>query len=145
MSDQRVQERQSMFHDSYQSDPRLLPVSALAYIGDSVYELHTRLKMLAVTQGKSKGIHRQTIAKVNATAQSDAAHRLLDRLTEEELLVFKRGRNAHTRSMAKNAAAADYQTATGLETLIGFLFLMKREDRLDELFSIIDADDSSDI
>ena len=124
-----------MFDDSYKGDPRLLSTSILAYIGDGVFELYTRLYMIEHEEGKVKGIHQRTIGKVNAKAQAAAAHKLLDSLTEEELLVFKRGRNTHSRSMAKNADPVDYQVATGFETLIGYLYLMRREDRLKELFA----------
>ena len=126
-----------MLDYDYQGDPRLLPTSILAYIGDGVYELYMRLDIIGHEQGQVKGIHHKTIARVNAKAQSIAAHKLLDLLTPEELLVFKRGRNAHSRSMAKNADPADYQVATGLETLIGYLYLMKEKTRLKELMSII--------
>lgn len=127
-----------MFDHAYQGDPRLLSTSILAYIGDGVYELYTRLYMIEHEEGKVKGIHQRTIGKVNAKAQAAAAHKLLDSLTEEELLVFKRGRNAHSRSMAKNADPVDYQVATGFETLIGYLYLMRREDRLKEIFTKIE-------
>ena len=127
-----------MFDYAYQGDPRLLSTSILAYIGDGVYELYTRLYMIEHQEGKVKGIHQRTIGKVNAKAQAAAAHKLLDSFTEEELLVFKRGRNTHSRSMAKNADPVDYQVATGLETLIGYLYLMRREDRLKELFTKIE-------
>ena len=126
-----------MFDYTYQGDPRLLPTSILAYIGDGVYELYTRLHMIDHDRGKVKGIHQKTISLVNAKSQAAAARRLLDSLTEEELLVFKRGRNAHSRSMAKNADPVDYQVATGFETLIGYLYLTRNESRLMELFKKI--------
>lgn len=126
-----------MFDYTYLGDPRLLPTSILAYIGDGVYELYTRLDIIGQEPGQVKGIHQKTIARVCAKAQADAVRRLQDFLTDEELLVFKRGRNTHSRSMAKNADPVDYQVATGFETLIGYLYLLKREDRLKELFERI--------
>lgn len=126
-----------MFEDAYKGDPRLLPTSILAYVGDSIYELYTRLYIINHEQGQIKGVHHKTIARVNAKAQATAARKLLDSLTEEELQVFKRGRNTHSHSMAKNADPVDYQVATGFETLIGYLFLMKKEDRLKEIFTLI--------
>ncbi len=122
-----------MLDYTYKGDPRLLPTSILAYIGDGVYELYTRLDMIDHEQGQVKGIHHRTIARVNAKAQAAAAYKLMDSLTEEELLVFKRGRNTHSHSMAKNADPVDYQVATGFETLIGYLYLMNQKIRLKEL------------
>lgn len=122
-----------MFDNAYQGDPRLLPTAILAYVGDSIYELYIRLYIINHEQGQIKGVHHKTIARVNAKAQATAARKLLDSLTEEELQVFKRGRNTHSHSMAKNADPVDYQVATGFETLIGYLFLTKKEDRLNEI------------
>jgi len=129
-----------MLDYTYQGDPRLLPTSILAYIGDGVYELYMRLYIIDHEQGQVKGIHHKTIARVNAKAQAAAAYQLMESLTEEERQVFKRGRNTHSRSMAKNADPVDYQVATGFETLIGYLYLTDRKDRLKELFQKITED-----
>jgi len=122
-----------MFDYKYQGDPRLLPTSVLAYIGDAVFELYTRLFVIENDEGHVKGIHHKTIALVNAKAQAGAARKIMDVLTDEELHVFKRGRNAHSHSMAKNMDPVDYQVATGFETLIGYLYLLNRGERLKEI------------
>lgn len=124
-----------MIQHTCQGDPRLLPATVLAYIGDSVFELYTRLYVVDHCESQVKGIHRKTISIVSAKAQAAGMRRILDTLTEEEVLIFKRGRNTHTRSMAKNADAADYQVATGFETLIGYLYLTGNEDRLYTILS----------
>lgn len=126
-----------MFDYSYNGDPRQLPASVLAYIGDAVFELYTRLNVIEKTHGNVKGIHHKTIMLVNAKAQAAAAYRVMGSLTEEEVSIFKRGRNSHSKSMAKNANPADYQAATGFEALIGFLYLMHEDGRLKEILSYI--------
>ena len=126
-----------MFDFTYNGDPRELPASVLAYIGDAVFELYTRLNVIDDTHGQVKGIHHKTISLVNAKAQANAAYKIMELLTGEEINVFKRGRNNHSKSMAKNANPADYQAATGFEALIGYLYLVKREDRLREILSFI--------
>lgn len=126
-----------MLDFTYNGDPRQLPASVLAYIGDAVFELYTRLNVIDITQGQVKGIHHKTISMVNAKAQAAAAYKAMEMLDDEEINIFKRGRNNHSKSMAKNANPADYQAATGFETLIGYLYLMKREERLKEILFFI--------
>ncbi len=126
-----------MFDYSYLGDPRMLPSSVLAYIGDAVFELYTRLYVINNADGQIKSLHHRTIKMVNAKSQANYARDLLDKLSENELQIFKRGRNTHSKSMAKNADPADYQVATGFETLIGYLYLNKEEDRLKEIFELI--------
>lgn len=124
-------------------DIREVPASVLAYIGDSVYELHIRLYVALRSHQKSGAIHRQAIAYVSASAQAKAARLLLVELSEEEAAVFRRGKNSNPGSVAKNASPSDYKYATGLEAVIGYLFLQDNISRLDELLSrivsVIDA------
>lgn len=114
-------------------DIREVPTSALAYVGDAVYELYVRSHIVSRNGGQSGVLHRKAVKYVSATAQAHAIRILHDELTEEEQNVFRRGKNGHQGSMAKNASPADYKYATGLETLIGYLYLDGREERLDEL------------
>ena len=103
----------------------------LAYLGDTVYDLYVRSHL--VEQGGRVGkMHRQAIRLVCAKAQAEALNRIQDELTEEEANVVRRARNVH-QSPPKNADPADYQKATGLEALIGFLYASGREERLGEL------------
>lgn len=100
----------------------------LAYLGDTVYDLYVRAHL--VEQGGRVGnMHRQAIRLVCARAQAEALGRIQDELTEEEASVVRRARNVH-QSPPKNADPADYQKATGLEALIGFLYASGREERL---------------
>lgn len=118
-----------MIRPEFTQDWRELPVSTLAYIGDAVYELYVRLALLK-TGGHSGDLHRKTIKLVKASAQAAAANQILGQLTEAESAVFRRGRNNQPTSQSKNADPVDYRVATGLETLIGYLYLSQQDERL---------------
>ena len=85
----------------------------------------------------SKGLHRETVSRVCAVAQSKAVRCIMESLSEEELAVYKRGRNAKVNSVPKHADISDYHAATGLETLFGYLYLKGETDRINELFDMI--------
>lgn len=108
----------------------------LAYIGDCVYELFVRTYLLSGGKQPVNKLHKSAIKLVNASKQAEYAHFLLDRLTEEELGVYKRGRNTNSKP-PKNADLADYKAATGFEALIGYLYLMRRSERIVELLNIV--------
>ncbi len=116
-------------------DPRSLNSLALAYMGDSVYEAYIREKVLATQTVKVNQLHRKAISWVKASAQAQLAHRLELLLTDEELDVLRRGRNAKSGHVPKNADVADYRLATGFEALIGHLYLSGQHDRL---YSLLD-------
>ena len=126
-----------MIRPTYQGDLREIPVSTLAYIGDAVYELYTRLALCQAGCGKSGELHRQTVRKVKASAQAQAARQLLPLLTEEEAAIFRRARNSQSGSSPKNADPVDYRVATGLEAVIGYLYLSQANDRLEHLMRMI--------
>ena len=109
----------------------------LAHVGDGVYELLTRTLLCEQGHTGVQELHRLTVARVRAQAQARAAERLLPLLTEEELALYKRGRNAHVNSVPHNAELADYHAATGLEALFGWLYLQGRLDRIDTLFAAL--------
>ena len=102
----------------------------LAYIGDAAYELVIR--SLVVEQGNApvNKLHKRSSRLVKAQAQAEAAVKLLDVFTEEELAVYKRGRNARSHTMAKNAEMTDYRMATGFEAVIGYLHLKQDYERM---------------
>lgn len=110
-------------------DLHTLSPLALAFVGDSVYSLMVRERLLAQANRPVNELHSQSVRDVRAEAQSAAMERLLPVLTEEEEAVFKRGRNAHS-----TRTGADYHRATGLEALFGYLYLAGRIDRVRELF-----------
>jgi len=115
----------------------LLPPLTLAYIGDAVYELRVRNYLVLKGITKVNVIHRQAVKFVNASTQSKLVAKLDLFLTAEEFAVLKRGRNAKSGRQPKNSDMIEYRRATGLEALIGYLFLSGKQDRLDDIFDIL--------
>ncbi len=103
---------------------------ALAYIGDGIYELVIRSVVVAQGNRQVKKLHQQTSRYVKAQAQSRMMETLLPLLTQEEEEIYRRGRNAKSYSVAKNASVHDYRRATGMEALLGYLYLNGELDRL---------------
>lgn len=109
----------------------------LAHMGDAVYELLVRTWLCARGKATGKGLHRATVALVCAPKQAELAQRILPLLTEEEQAVFRRGRNANVHSIPAHASRAQYQQATALEALLGWLHLSGRHDRVEQLFAVM--------
>lgn len=110
---------------------------ALAHVGDAVFELLIRTWACKNKALTSRNMHRTAVGFVNAHAQAEFSEKIIPALSEEELLVFKRGRNTKVNSIPKNAEISDYHAATGLETLMGYLYLKGRNDRIAGLFEIM--------
>lgn len=108
----------------------------LAYIGDAYYEVVVRTIEISKGNRQVNKLHRASTKLVNAATQARLAETLLDKLTDEEVSIYKRGRNAKANTSAKNASIGDYRKATGFEALIGYLYLSKREDRIMEIISV---------
>lgn len=108
----------------------------LAYIGDSVFDLVVRTILVERTNEPVNVLHRKSSGVVKAAAQTGFYHRIEEELTEEEHAVFKRGRNAKSHTTAKNATISDYRCATGVEALIGYLYLENRMERILELLRL---------
>jgi len=102
----------------------------LAYIGDGIYDLIIRTLVVSKGNQKVNHMHRETSEMVKAAAQSEMIEILLPELTEKETEVYKRGRNAKSATMAKNATMADYRRATGFEALMGYLYLNNEMERI---------------
>lgn len=118
-------------------NPALYPALVLAYIGDAVYEVYTREKLLGMHPDMpAYKLHKENIKYVKAAAQSDAMAVIEPVLSEAELAVYKRGRNAKSATVPKNANPADYRRATGFEALVGYLHLSGEQDRLKEIMEI---------
>ncbi len=113
----------------------------LAHLGDGVFELMVRSWLCLHGKATSKGLHRATVRYVAAPAQARAVEKILPLLEEAEQDVFRRGRNTSPHSVPQNASRADYQAATGLEALFGWLWLQGRTDRLNELFAVMMEDE----
>lgn len=114
-------------------DLRTYSPLTLAYLGDAVYELLIRTVLVKKGNCPVNQLHRRASSLVKASAQSGMMELLEPRLTEEELAVYKRGRNAHSPTMAKHATMADYRRATGFEALMGYLYLKEEYGRIMEL------------
>lgn len=116
-------------------DPKLLSPLALAFVGDGVYDLFVRERLVCEANRPVKKLNEEKVAIVRCSSQAKLVERLMPILTEEELDVLKRGRNAHTQHIPKNATSADYHSATALEALLGYLYLAGRIERIRELLS----------
>ena len=124
------------------SDAKQLSPLTLALIGDTVCDLYARVCLTDEFARSPRELHFAASRMVCAAGQAAAYRRMEQTLTPEETAIFKRGRNAHSGTMPKNASAADYHTATGLEALIGWLFLTGSDTRLSELMQYFLATDA---
>lgn len=118
-------------------NPKQLSPLNLAFIGDCIYEILVREMLVADANRPVKDLHRESVKYVSAKAQTQAYEKIKDLLTEEELAVYKRGRNAKVGHSPKSASESEYHCATGVEALFGYLYLNEKEDRIKELFRII--------
>ena len=116
--------------------PELLNPLVLAYIGDAVYELYIRMHIAKSGAAKTNALHKEATTFVSARAQAKILANIEDNLTEVEANIVRRGRNAHSNTIPKNASIADYKKATAFEALIGYLFLSKENERLEEIIKI---------
>ena len=114
----------------------------LAYVGDCVFELIVRTRLLADSGRKVKELHGLVVKHVCAAGQAALAQKILERLTEEELAVFKRGRNHRLPRVPKGSNPAEYGMSTAFETLIGYLYLIGETDRIRELTEFTFAQDT---
>lgn len=116
-------------------EAKLLNPLQLALIGDGVYEVFIRNYILSTdNQLSAHKIHKKAITYVKAKSQADIIHKLEEELTEDEFYVFKRGRNAKSATVPKNADVRDYRMATGFEALTGYLYLSGNKERLNYIF-----------
>lgn len=114
-----------------------LSMLALAHVGDAVYELLVRSMLAAQGPATVQELHRRTVSYVRAEAQAQAVRRILPMLDEDETAVYKRGRNSHVHGIPPHANPGEYHSATGLEALLGWLYLQGRTDRIRILFESI--------
>lgn len=104
-----------------------------AYIGDCVYELYIRTKLVNETKMKPHALHVESIKYVKASAQAEALEKIYEKLTEEEKDIVRRGRNAENHHLPKNSNVQEYMYSTAYEGLIGYLYLTKQTKRLQEI------------
>ncbi len=123
-------------HSEFQLEPRDIntyPPLTLAYLGDAVYEIIIRTLIVEEHEGSVNTLHRRSSKLVNANAQATLFSAIEDLLTEEEATAYRRGRNAKSHSVAKNASIHDYRMATGFEALMGYLYLTNQFPRAIDL------------
>ena len=109
----------------------------LAFIGDGIYEVF--LRSYIVSNNRSMSVHKlhvKTISYVRAHEQSNFMNKIIPNLDEEELSIYKRGRNAKSGTVPKNADVREYRNATGFEALMGYLYLTDKKERLEELLTM---------
>ncbi len=120
-----------------------IPPLALAYVGDAVWELEVRVTLIDCGERRPQQLHRLAVQKVKANAQADRLHRIADLLSERERAVVRRGRNAKSRSVPRSATVADYRASTGVEALLGYLYLSGSTDRLREIVQLLLMDEEN--
>lgn len=117
-------------------DVNTLSPGTLAFVGDAYFGLLVRTRLAEVNRPSGE-LHTESVKLVKASAQAKGFEAIKEMLTEKEMSVFKRGRNAHVHSIPKNSSVRDYHIATGLETLFGYLHLSGENERAEEIFNII--------
>lgn len=120
-------------------NPKQLSPLNLAFIGDCIYEILVREELVTSANRPVNDLHRESVKYVSAKAQTEAFEKIKDMLTEEEMAVYKRGRNAKVGHSPKSATQGEYHCATGVEALFGYLYLTEQLDRIKKLFSQINS------
>ncbi len=115
------------------TEVKLMPPLTWAYVGDCVYELYVRTKLVNETKLKPHELHIKAIGYVKAKSQAEKLKSIYDELTDEEKDIVRRGRNAENHHLPKNANVQDYMYSTAFEALIGYLYLTKQNTRLKEI------------
>ncbi|MBZ4655242.1 MAG: ribonuclease [Peptococcaceae bacterium] len=118
-------------------NPREMSPLVLAYLGDAVFELYVRLYLVNKGIAKTNSLHREAASLVKAASQAHFLQKLDGLLTDEERDVARRGRNAKSGHVPKNAQVTEYRLSTGFETLLGYLFLLERKERIAELLGYL--------
>lgn len=124
------------------SEAAILELSplVLAYIGDTVYEVFIRTMLVSEGNAPVHKLHKRSVGFVKAKAQSDIIHRIMEELSSDEQDVVRRGRNAKSGTIPKNADVTDYKYATGFESLIGYLYLTRNHERLMKILKLAISD-----
>ena len=124
------------------SKARNLNSVVLAFVGDAVYSLYVREKLTFYSDSKAGELNKLATSEVNASSQSEFIQSIMELLTEDELAVFKRARNAKKSTKAKHASVTDYNNATGFEAVLGYLYLIGDQKRLNFILNRGQEDES---
>lgn len=114
-------------------DIQNVPMQTLAFIGDAVYNVYIRTFLASLNNVKTGVLHKESIKYVSAKGQSYIIDKIYEILTDEEINVYKRGRNTNVGTISKHVDVVEYKKATGFEALIGYLYITKQNERLDFL------------
>ncbi len=114
-----------------------IPTLNLAFIGDGVYDLLVREYLVTHSSAHVGELNKLKVSMVNCKSQAEYMKLISEHLTEEEAVVYKRGRNTKVNSASKHSTISDYHSATGMEALFGWLYLKGRTERINELFALI--------
>ncbi len=130
-----------MLHYEQKVDEKQLNSLALAYMGDAVYELYVRHHLLQSGKVRPNQLHKEATSYVSAKSQAKFLHKLIEmeELSEAEITIVKRGRNAKSGSVPKNTDVQTYRHSTAFEALIGYLYLAGNEKRIEELITKVFA------
>ena len=120
-------------------DIKMLSPLVWAYVGDSIYEAYIRVNLVNNSNAKPHKLHIESIKYVKAKAQADILEQKKEKLTDEEKEIVRRGRNVQNHHVAKNANVADYAMSTAFESLIGYLYLTKQDQRLEEILHMVEV------
>lgn len=114
-------------------DIRTYSPLALAYIGDSVFDIYVRTKVVKEGNTSVNNLHKKCVKYVSAKAQNQMVLKIMEEFSEEEKNVFRRGKNTKMHTVAKNATLSEYRNATGFEAVLGWLYLQDKTKRLEEI------------
>ena len=114
-------------------DIQKVPMQTLAFIGDAVYNVYIRIFLASLNNVKTGVLHKESIKYVSAKGQSYIIDKIYEILTDDEINVYKRGRNTNVGTISKHVDVVEYKKATGFEALIGYLYITKQNERLDFL------------
>lgn len=117
-------------------DLQTVSMQTLAFIGDAVYNVYIRCYLASNSNEKTGKLHKESIRYVSAKGQSEVTQEIEELLTDEEKLIYKRGRNTNIATVSKNVDVVSYKRATGFEALIGYLYVKGEKERLDEIVKI---------
>lgn len=129
-------EKKMKINKSFINADALNPL-VLAYIGDAVYEVFVRSELVARGFIRMRHLHQEAVKLVRATCQAQLLHNIEDVLSEEEKRIMKRGRNAKSKRVPRSTEVVEYRWSTGLESLIGYLYLKQKSDRLEEILACL--------
>lgn len=114
-------------------DLQKVSMQTLAFIGDAVYNLYIKMYLSSISNEKTGKLHVESIKYISAAGQAKVIDNILNDLSEEEINIYKRGRNTNIQNVSKNVDVVRYKKATGFEALIGYLYLTKNINRLEEI------------